>query len=178
MYPKAGTHRGSRSEEGFFWDHALSREPFADARNGISARRLIGADMRSPRAVGAVGEPGDNAHRIFRAIEFVISARVDDDGGLRAAAACSRHHLLAGRGRCPIIGTAHQNQSRNASTPGGSRKPPATWIERDRRAEIRNAVARDDAWPHCPERRDGATRPAQERDTVFDGPALPLHPAA
>src|SRR5262249_49203661 len=33
-------------------------------------------------------------------------------------------------------------------------------------------------WPHGPERRDGATRPAQERNAALVGPALPLQPAA
>src|SRR6266850_2403425 len=98
------------------------------------------------------------------------------DRGLRTATARSRHHLLADRSRGPVMGSAHQDQSRNAGAPCGGRKPPAARIERGRRAEVGHAIARDDTWPHCPERRYCAARPAQERDAVLIGPALPLQP--
>src|SRR5262249_30175042 len=71
-----------------------------------------------------------------------------------------------------------QDQRRNACAPGSGGKPPAARIEHGRRAEVRHAIARCDAWPHRPERRGSAARPAQERDAVPDGPALPLQPTA
>src|SRR5215510_8421318 len=130
----------------------LSPQPLADAHDRIGARSRIGADMRAARTVGAVGKPGEQAQRIVRAIEVVIGVRIDDDRGLRGAAAGAGDHLLARRRRRPIIGAAGQNQGRDAGAPGRGGEAPAARIERHRGTEVGHAVTRQDAGPHRPKR--------------------------
>src|SRR5262245_61336233 len=103
-----------------------ARKPLADPVDRIGARGRVGAGMHASRAVGAVSVPGEQAHRIVGAIELVIGARIDDDRYLRAAAAGARDHLLARRGRRPVIAAAGQNQGWDAGAPGEVTQPPAT----------------------------------------------------
>src|SRR5262249_34723609 len=131
-------------------ESVLSHQPLVDAADGILARLRIGADMNTPSAVGTEGEAGQHAHGVVGTIEFMVGARVDYDRGACAAAARTRHHLLADRRRRPIVGTANQNHGRNARTPCGLAQPLTARIKRDDGSEIRQAVTRHRTRPRRP----------------------------
>ena len=156
---------------------ALSREPLRHALERVGPRGGIGAAMRLARGIGGVDQAGAQPQRSIGAVEFVVGAGIDDDLGAGAAASRLGDHLLAGRGRRPVVGATDEDEGEDARAPGGFAQAAAARIERDRRAEVSAAVARRRIRPHRPERGNAAARPAEQRNVLGAHEVLHLQPA-
>lgn len=96
--------------------------------------------MRSAGRIGSIDEPGSQSDWGIGAIEFVVGFWIDDDPHMRAAAAGASGHLLACRGKGPIVGAADENKSWHPRAPGALQKAAATRVKGRRGAEIGRVV--------------------------------------
>jgi len=103
--------------ERYFLSHAGTR------LSASFARRRIGAAVRPAGGIDGIDQAGAQPDRCIGAVELVIGAGIDDDLGAGAAAMAPATHLLADRGRRPIVGAADQDQRRHR---GGSMRSRAS----------------------------------------------------
>ena len=87
----------------------LASEGLTEEGRHFTPRRTVGR-LVVLEVMTLVGQwPAPQRH----GIEGVVGAGIDDQSQRRALAAAPCHHRLAGRGRCPVVERADQNQGRD-----------------------------------------------------------------